>query len=171
MSSLLEDINKKEGTSKIFIIGIIIAVLAVVAVIIGVTLLPSPEEEKAAVLENAFREGSPEFDEYNKKIIISTDPNRLIESYTGLGDIIMQIGGTIRNRGDKTITGLEVSVGMVNTKNEIIRDKKVLIIPKMQSRLDPDEVLDVFVNIPGFEAKDDRANARWKVTAVKFAEN
>jgi hypothetical protein len=36
--------------------------------------------------------------------------------------------------------------------------------------LKPGESIDVTVNIDGFKEDDDRANARWKVTAIKFKE-
>lgn len=171
MSSFLEGQKEKKGTNVIFFIGIVIALLAVLGIAFTVYILPSPEEEKAAILEDAYREGSPEFENYTKEIIITTDPKRLKVAYTGLGDIIMQIGGRIRNKGKKTVTGLEVSVGMINTKNELIKDRKVLIIPKKYPQLKPDETIDVLVEVPGFSEDDDRANARWKVTAIKFGEN
>ena len=168
MSSFLEGENEKKGFSKIFLVGAILAVIAVVGIVVGVVIMPTPEEEKQAVLEDSFKEGSPEFDEYTKQIIVSTDPKRLLESTTGLGDIVMQIGGSIYNRGDKSITGLELSVGMIDSKGELIKDKKVLVIPKEHPELKPKETIDVSVNVPGFEPDDDRANARWKVTAIKL---
>jgi hypothetical protein len=168
MDAFLDSGKKNKGTNKIFIVGGLIAVLAVIGIGVGFYLIPSPDEEKQAILEDAYRPGSPEFDKYTKEIIISTDPDRLVESYTGLGDIIMQIGGDIYNKGDKTISGLEVSIGMINRKNELIKDRKVLIIPKQYPELKPGERISVSVNVPGFNPDDDRANARWKVTAIKF---
>lgn len=171
MEGFMDNGKKSDGMSKIFIAAAVIGALAVGGILVGLYLLPSQEEEKQAVLENAYREGSPEFEKYTKEIVITTDPNRLIEASTGLGDIIMQIGGSIYNRGDRTVTGLEVSVGMINSKNELIRDKKVLIIPEKYPALKPKEEIDISVNVPGFEPNDDRANARWKVTAIRFGEN
>ncbi len=168
MDAFIDTNKKNKGTKKIFLVAGLIALVAIVGIGIGVFMLPSPEEETQAVLENAFREGSPEFDNYTKEIIISTDPQRLFESYTGLGDIVMQISGRIRNKGDKTITGLEISVGMIDTKNKLIKDRKVLVIPKKYPELKSGEVIDVSVDVPGFKEDDDRANARWKVTAIKF---
>ncbi len=168
MSSFLDGNNEKKSTSKIFLVGILLAVIAVFGIGGWVYFLPTPEETKAAILEDAYREGSPEFENYTKEIIITTDTGRLYESYTGLGDIVMQVAGKIRNKGTRTITGLEVSAGMVNTKNELIKEKKVLVIPQNYPSLKPGEVIDVSVNIPGFNKDDDRANARWKVTAIKL---
>lgn len=171
MSSFFEEEKEKKGTNVVFIVGAVIALVAVLGIAYVAIMIPSPEEEKAAVLEDAVREGSPEFENYTKEIIISTDPSRLKEAYTGLGDIVMLIGGRIRNKGNKTVTGLEVSVGMINTKNELIKDKKFLLVPEEHPELKPDETIDVSVKIPGFSEDDDRANARWKVTAIRFAEN
>lgn len=171
MSSLLEKKEEKKGLNIIFLVGALIAVIAVIGIAYVAIMIPSPEEAKAAVLEDAVRKGSPEFENYTKEIIITTDPKRFKEAYTGLGDIVMLISGRIRNKGNKTVTGLEVSVGMINTKNELIKDKKFLIVPEEHPELKPDETIDVSVKIPGFTADDDRANARWKVTAIRFAEN
>ncbi len=162
------DSKKNSGTSKIFIIAGLIALLTLIGIAVVFNYLPSPEQEKQAILENAFREGSPEFENYTKEIIISTNTDGLIEKYTGLGDIIMEINGRIRNKGDKTLNGLEVSVGMVNLQNEMIKDRKVLVIPNKYPELKPGEVIDVKVDVPGFSQDDNRANARWKVTAIKF---
>ncbi len=170
MDAFIDSGKTNKGTKKIFIVAVVLGLLAVVGIAVGVYILPSPEEEKQAVLKDVYREGSKQFDEYHKQIIISNDPKQLIEQYTGLGDIIMRVGGKIRNKGDKSLTGLEVSVGMINTKNELIKDKKVLVVPQYHAELKPGEAIDFTVNIPGFSYDDDRANARWKVTAIKFKE-
>lgn len=167
MDAFIEE-DKKKGKNIIFIVAGLIALLAVIGIAYGVFMIPSPEQEKQAVLENAFREGSPEFANYTKEIIISTKTDGLLEKYTGLGDIIMEINGRIHNKGDKTLNGLEVSVGMINTKKELIKDRKVLVIPQKYPELKPGETIDLSVDVPGFEEKDDRANAIWKVTAIKF---
>ncbi len=87
-----------------------------------------------------------------------------------MGEIIMRIGGTIRNKGDRVITGLEISVGMIDTKNEIIREKRYLIVPNKHPELAPKETIDVTASVAGFRPDDDRANARWKVTAIRLKE-
>jgi hypothetical protein len=152
------------------LIGSILGALLIGGIAVGISYLPSAEQKKEVILEGALREGNPEFDAYTKEIIITTDTNRLQESRTGLGDIVMRIGGRIRNKGDKTVTGLEISVGMVDTKNEIIREKKYLIIPNKYKELGAHETIDVDANVAGFSDDDDRANARWKVTAIKLKE-
>lgn len=140
----------------------------IAGIAVGVSLIPTTEEKKQDALESALFPGMPEFDDYNTEVIITTDTQRLQESRTGLGDIVMRIGGRIRNKGDKTLSLLEISVGMVDSKNQVIRDKKYLIVPNKYPELGPGETIDVDANVAGFSDGDDRANARWKVTAMKF---
>ena len=150
------------------VIGAVIGVLAIGGLIAAVSFMPTPAEEKEDKLEGAYLPGSAEFDSYTKEIVITTDTSRLQESRTGLGDIVMRIGGRIRNKGDKTVTLMEISVGMIDTKNKLIKDKKYLIIPNKYKELGPGETIDVDANVAGFRDDDDRANARWKVTALKY---
>jgi hypothetical protein len=158
------------GFNRTLLFGGIFAV-AVVAVVIALLInLPTAEHEDKQVLEGAVLEGTPAFEEYTKDIIITNDPNRMAQSKTGLGGIVMMLAAKILNKGDKTLTGLEVSVGMIDTKNNLIKDKKVLFVPQYYPELKPGESIDVTVNIDGFKDDDDRANARWKVTAIKFKE-
>ncbi|QQS41460.1 MAG: hypothetical protein IPM63_00470 [Acidobacteriota bacterium] len=165
-------VNKERGNpgfSKALGLAIIVALLVIAGLIYFIFTLPTPKEEKAVILQNAVTEGMPEFEEYTRDLIITNDARRMQEARTGLGDVIMKLSARIRNAGDRTLTGLEVSVGMVDTKNKLIKDKKVLFVPKHYPKLEPGEEIDVSVSIGGFSPDDDRANARWKVTAIKFA--
>ena len=168
MENFLKEPPRQSQNKTWLLVGAVFGILAICAIAVGVSYLPTPEEEKEDILADAFLPGTKEFDEYTKEIIITTDTSRLQESRTALGDIVMRIGGRIRNKGDKTITGLEVSVGMVDTKNELIREKKYLIIPNNHKELASGETIDVEANVAGFSRNDDRANARWKVTAIKL---
>jgi hypothetical protein len=125
------------------------------------------EQQSAQILEGSLREGTPDFAAANKDIIISTDKDT-VESPTGLGTISMYIKGNIKNKGSRNVTALEVNVSVINTKNEVIREKRVLVVPLQHPNLPPGETVPITLDIPGFSPKDDRANIRWKVTAIKF---
>jgi len=170
MNSLFNLERGNPGLSKALVAAFIIGILAIGGLVYVIFSIPTPTEQHQDLLEGALLEGSPEFDEYTKFIIITNDPKRMQEATTGLGDVIMNLSAVIKNRGDKTLSGLEVSVGMVDTKNQVIKEKKVLFVPKHHPELKPKESIDVSVSIAGFSADDDRANARWKVTAIKFGE-
>jgi hypothetical protein len=43
----------------------------------------------------------------------------------------------------------------------------MLVIPFQQNELGPNEAIPLTMTMDGFEKSDDRANIRWKVTAIK----
>ena len=167
METLLPKETEKKGINKIFLIGIVIGVALIAAVIGLFSLQPTMQEQQAKLLEGFSFEGSPQFAEVNKDIVISTDFNRTTESPTGLGTIQMTIVGQIRNKGAKTINGLEVNVGVVDRQNKVLREKKVIVVPSQFPSLEPNEIISVTVTLDGFPPGEERANVRWKVTAIK----
>ncbi len=169
MDTLLQNEKKeKKGINKVFLAAIAVAVLLVAGIVGLISLLPTAEEQKQKEIEGAYLEGTPEFEKYTSNIVINTDMNRTMESPTGLGTIAMAIHGDIRNRGEKPINGLEVKVGVVDKFNKIIKEKKLMVVPKQTEKLNPQETIHVVVPMDGFKKEDDRANVRWKVTAIRF---
>ena len=167
MKSFDQQDEPKKGINKTFIIALIIAVLSAAAIIWATTLMPASEDRKAETIENAVREGDPGFDELTKKIIIYNNSDRMTQSRTGMGTILMNLTGTVKNITGKTLTGLEIKVGMIDSKKDIIKDKTVIIIPKVIEQLETNQTREVNVSIDGFTKDDDRANAYWKVTAIR----
>jgi hypothetical protein len=169
MDTFLEDRKEeKKGINKVFLAAIAVAVLLIAGVIGLLSLLPTPEQQKEKEMAGAHLEGSPEFEKYTSNIVINTDMNRTMESPTGLGTIAMAIHADIRNRGEKSINGLEVKVGVVDRFNKVLKEKKLMVVPNQTERLNPQETIHVVVPMDGFKRDDDRANVRWKVTAIRF---
>jgi hypothetical protein len=166
MDDLFKPEEKKRGINPLFVVGIIAGLVLVAIAIYLLSFKPPMEQQTAQILEGAFREGSPEFADVNKDIIIWTD-DKTVESPTGMGTISMYINGNIRNKGTRTISALEVNVSVVTVKNEVLREKRVLVVPIQQSRLNPGDTIPITLTLDGFTRKDDRANIRWKVTAIK----
>ncbi len=170
MENFLQEKKEPRGVSKILVVALLVAAVLVAGGVWLLTFLPTAEEQTQQQMAGAFYEGSPEFDAYTKNIIITTDLDRTSEGRLGLGTIQMAIHGEVRNRGDKTISLLELSVGVVDTKNQIIKQKKIIVIPTLQTEtLPPNDTMKVFATLDGFTSKDDRANVRWKVSAIRFA--
>ena len=167
METLEQHNAPKKRISKIFIVAFIIAAALIAGVIYLISLKPSMEEQVKQGIEGAYREGSPEFETLTKKIVIQTDEDRTMESPIGLGTIVMSIGGEIKNLTGKTITGLEINVAVIDTFGKPLKDKTLIVVPNQYVKLNPNEVADVTVRIDSFDPKADRANIRWKVTAIK----
>ena len=168
MDSLFEK-EEKRGINKAFILGGLIGMIAIAAVIFIAMQRPSMEDQKQAVLADALREGSPQFQEITKDIIISTGDNT-VESPNAFGYISMFITGKIRNKGNRVINGLEVHVAVVDQFNQTLKEKRVLVVPTQLGQLGPSETIPITLSLDGFNKKDDRANIRWKVTAIRVAE-
>src|SRR6187401_73498 len=102
MEDLFTPTKAKRGVNKIFILAALIAIVLIGGAIWLLSMRPSIEEQTNRILQGAFREGSPQFEELNKDIIISTD-DKTVESPTGMGTISMYINGKVRNKGTRTI--------------------------------------------------------------------
>ncbi len=166
MDDIFKPEGKKRGVNPIFLIGVIVGVLAIGGAIYLLSFKPPMAEQTAKLLEGSYREGSPEFAALNKDIIIATDDNT-VESPMGLGTVSMFIKGKVRNKGTRNISTLEVNVAVVTQKNEVLREKRILVVPIQQPILAPDQTIPITLTLDGFDRKDDRANIRWKVTAIK----
>lgn len=165
MDSLLDNSSEKPGINKAFIVGALIGIVILAA---GIWLVsgPSMPEQVANILEGSYREGSPEFNDITKDIIISTNEDT-VESPNAFGKISMFIKGNIRNKGSRVINGLEVNVAVVDRFNQILKEKRVLVVPTQREKLAPGDTIPITLSLDGFDKKDDRANIRWKVTAIR----
>ena len=168
MDDLFKPEEKKRGINKVFVGGLVFALVVVAAVIGVLSLKPSMDVQTAKILEGSLREG-PAYDALNKDIIISTDEGT-IQSPTGMGTISMYINGKIRNKGTQTITALEVNVAVVTQFNVVLRERRILVVPVQQPVLGPGETIPITLTLDGFSKQDDRANIRWKVTAIRTAD-
>jgi hypothetical protein len=166
MDELFASKEEKRGINKAFI-GAVIAALVVLGIAFWLlSRTPSMEEQTARILEGALQQGAPGFDELNKDIIISTG-DETVQSPMGMGTISMFISGKIRNKGTKTIKVLEVSVAVVTQFNQVLRERKILVVPVQQPELGPDQTIPITLTLDGFSRDDDRANIRWKVTSIR----
>lgn len=168
METFLEPKEKKKTNIVGYLIGGLVGILIIAAGIYIASRQPSMEDQMANVLDGSYREGTPEFAEITKDIIISTSDNT-VESPNAFGKISMFITGTIRNKGNKVINGLEVNVGVVTQFNELLKEKRVLVVPTQRPELGPNEIINITLSLDGFNKNDDRANIRWKVTAIRVA--
>ena len=165
----MDDIFKpeeKKGINKLLVGGMIVGIIAIGLAIWLLSFKPSMEDQTAKILQGSFQEGSPEYAELNKDIVISTGDNT-VESPMGTGKISMFINGKIRNKGTRTINILEVSVSVVTQFNQPLRERKILVVPVQHPSLGPGEIIPITLTFDGFTKDDDRANIHWKVTAIR----
>lgn len=167
METLEQHNQPKRGINKVFIAALLAAILLVAGAIGLWSLRPSIAGVEEEALQGAYREGSPEFAEITKKILVKPDWNRTTESPTALGTIMMSIPATIYNLSDKTLTTVEVTVGVIDQKANVIKEKTYLVVPKQKPFLAPKESIETTAVVEGFKPEEDRANVKWKITAIK----
>jgi hypothetical protein len=168
MESFINQPKKQPNSSfKVMLGALVAAILLVASFVLLLYLRPSEVNLQQQAIDSSLRPGSPEFEVLTKKIVISTDEDRLMQSPTALGSVMMSIGGTLKNLTGKTLTLVEVNVAVVDMKGNVLKDKTILVIPKQSETLADREEVPITVTIEGFKKEDDRANFRWKVTAIK----
>ena len=160
--------EEKNGVNKVMLAALAVAALIIAGGVWLLTFAPNRDEQKQQQLVGAFLEGSPEFENYTNNIVVTTNFDKTTESPLGLGTVQMSIHGDIRNKGSRAINGLEVKVSVVDIKNKVVKEKKTMVVPNQSPLLSPNETIQVFVPLDGFAKDDDRANVRWKVTAIRF---
>jgi len=168
----MEDLFKpegKRGVNKVFIVAVVIGAAIIGGILFWMSFKPSMEEQTAKILEGSLREGSPEFAALTKDIILSTDYDKTLWSPMATGTISMFINGNVRNKGTHTLNALEINVGVVTQFNEVLREKRILVVPTQVPLLEPDQTIPVTLSLDGFSKQDDRAQIRWKVTAIRVA--
>jgi hypothetical protein len=168
MDTLFDKPEKKKGINKGLLIGGLVGIVLIAIVVLIAMQRPSMSDQQAAVLADALREDSPEFQEITKDIIIGTDSDKTIQYKSSLNGLItMSITGNIRNKGSRTLNGLEVNASVIDQFNQVLKEKRVLVIPTQRELLGPGETIPITLTIDGFTPEDDRANIRWKVTAIR----
>jgi hypothetical protein len=117
-------------------------------------------------LEGAIRAGSPEFAQYQSKIVL--DKPEAYESKRALGDIVMNLQTTVHNFTGRTLTGLEIKGTVVDHQGKPVNQRSVVVIPTRQPELENNRSMPVQIMLEGMTDKDDRADIRVEVTAFKF---
>jgi hypothetical protein len=117
-------------------------------------------------LEGAIRAGSPEFAQYQSKIVL--DKPEAYESKRALGDIVMNLQTTVHNFTGRTLTGLEIKGIVVDHQGKPVNQRSVVVIPTRQPELENNRSMPVQIMLEGMTDKDDRADIRVEVTAFKF---
>ncbi|MGE3468313.1 MAG: hypothetical protein AB7J13_15445, partial [Pyrinomonadaceae bacterium] len=73
MDDIFKPKEGRRGVNKVFVGALIFAAIAVAAVVGVLSLRPPIDEQVSTILSQAHREGSAEFADLNKDIIISTN--------------------------------------------------------------------------------------------------
>lgn len=134
-----------------------------------IVLLARSRPENKPVLENVVRAGNPEFDRYKPKIELEvvdkiTHPNMI-------GMFQLEVRARLTNRGDRTLTGIEVIGRMLDMNEKVISQAVSLPVPRSRSEpLNPGESVSfsVKVDAPGKMTEDEIKDVAIEVLGLRF---
>lgn len=154
-----------DSRRKVIIIVAIVAAIAI-AVFFYFLMRASSGVRVDPTLAGAIRVGSPEFAQYQSKIVL--DEPEATQANRALGDIVMNISTNVRNFTGRTLTGLELKAMVVDHQGQPVNQKTAVVIPVIQPELEPNRTMIVQILLEGMTDKDDRANIKMEVTGFKF---
>jgi flagellar basal body-associated protein FliL len=156
-----------EDSRRVVIIVVAIVAAVAIAALFYFLMRASGGGTVQPALEGAIRAGSPEFAQYQSKIVL--DPPEAYESKQALGGIVMNLQTVAHNFTGKTLTGLEVTGYVVDHQGQAVRQRAVIAVPSSRlADLENNRGVAVFVMLEGMTDKDDRANIKMEVTGFKF---
>jgi hypothetical protein len=114
-----------------------------------------------------IRQGSPEFERLREKVVV--DQPVAGESTLSPDGSAIEVGATVRNTTGRTISGLEVRAGVLDSQHLSVSERTVLIIvPARQTVIEPGEAISVRVLLEGVGPITERMNPLMEVTGVGF---
>jgi hypothetical protein len=160
------DSSSDDSRRKVVIVVAVIAAIGIAALFYFL-LRVSGGGTVQPMLEGAIRPGSPEFAEYQSKIVL--DAPEAEEAKRVAGDIWMSLHTTVRNFTGRTLTGLEIKGSVVDHQGKSVKERTVVVLPnERQTELGPNKTMLAQVTLEGLTEKDDRANIKMEVTGFRF---
>jgi hypothetical protein len=134
----------QDRSRALLIVGAIAAL--VMAILIGVLALTKPAIERER--ESMVRAGSAEFDTYKDKVALEINPDDKIVHPNMIGMWQLEVRGTLTNRGDRELTGVELVGKMIDLEDKVIANATSRPIPSIRKEpLKPGESMLVKVKV------------------------
>jgi hypothetical protein len=166
MSTSERQVSEPDDSRRTTIIVVAVIAAIAIATLFYFLMKASGGGAVEPTLEGAIREGSPEFAQYQSKIIL--DPPEAYESKRALGDIVMNLQTIVHNFSGRTLTGLEIKGIVVDHQGKAVNQRAIVVIPTRQAELENNRSMGVRVMLEGMTEKDDRANIKMEVSGFKF---
>ena len=148
----------------------IVSVTAAVFVVLlaGFLYFNHRQESQERIESEPYRAGTPEFDSYLKFIEVEQrDPQG---SENLLGQVIVVANAVLHNRGDKTLSQIEVRAVVYDSADNEIADRKARPVPKTRAQLAQGESMLVRVNVDNVPAGSDPARAQVVLNGLRLKE-
>ena len=112
------------------------------------------------------RTGQAEFEQHRKDIVVSQIVGS--EKLHPFNKLTVELTAVVTNRTNRVIHGLEMRGAVLDTKNSIVQQRSVSIVPGQQKVLEVDEAITVRVLLKRMDKHSDRAHKVLEVTGISF---
>lgn len=166
MSTIERQLPEEDESRRKVIITVAIVAAILIAVFFYFLMRASSGVRVDPTLDGAIRVGSPEFTQYQSKIVL--DEPEATQSNRALGDIVMNLHTNVRNFTGKTLSGLEVRGMVVDHQGKPVNEKTFVVVPTNRPELENNHTMPIDIMLEGMTDKDDRANIKVEVTGFRF---
>jgi len=120
-------------------------------------------------LENAVRAGSPEFDSYKAKVALEDQEVGASSNLLGMTQFVVR--ARLHNRGDRTLTGVEVVGKVYDHEGKIVGQNTSVPIPRARPEpLKPGESVPIIVKVdtPSKIKEEDVKEVKIELQGLRF---
>jgi hypothetical protein len=127
---------------------LVVGAIATLVLAALITMLAMTKPASVKETESMLRAGSTEFETYKGKVTLDVDPNDKIVHPNMIGMWQLEVRATLRNNGDRALTGVEVLGKMVDMEDKVIAQDTSRPIPRVrQEPLKPGESMRISVKV------------------------
>jgi len=113
-----------------------------------------------------LKTGQAEFEQHRKDIVVSDVVGR--EKLHPFNNLTVELTAVVTNRTNRAIGGLEMRGAILDTKNSIVQQRTLTVVPGQQKLLEVDEAITVRVLLKRMDKHSDRAHKVLEVTGISF---
>jgi hypothetical protein len=153
----------------VLLAAIITAAIALVAAGMQYFALTQPYSNSYSQprLKESLRAGNPDFEPLREKVLVEHLVG--VEKMHPFSDLVIELTATVTNNTGRTISGMELQGAIVDSHGSLVRERTVVVIPKRQTALEPDEAMNVRILIENIDPDSERGHVSLEVTALRFA--
>ena len=162
----LNEPKAAEPKTNRLVLGVL--ALIVVGLVGGVIWIANSKSEYKPPLPNAVRAGNAEFDNYQSKVALELVDKIVHPNMIGMAQYEIQV--RVTNRGERTLTGLELAGRMVDMNDQLLKEGVSVPIPRLRKTLPPGETFlaSVKIDAPGKITEDQVKDLLFELRGLQF---
>ncbi|NOT59406.1 MAG: hypothetical protein HOP19_04185 [Acidobacteria bacterium] len=149
---------------------LVVAILGLIVVgLIGAVIwIATSKPDIKPALPNAIRAGNADFDNYHSKVALELVDKIVHPNMLGQAQYEIQV--RVTNRGERTITGLELAGRMIDLNDQLLKEGISVPIPRARKNLAPGETFlaSVKIDAPAKITEDQVKDLLFELRGLQF---